>query len=271
MPTYAIGDIQGCFSALIALLKKIQFNEKKDTLWLTGDIVNRGPESLATLRFIKNLEGQHRLVLGNHDLHLLAVAHDAHPGWKDDTLQDVLKAPDLKALMEWLIQQPLLYHDETLGFTMVHAGLSPLWDLKTALSLSEEVSSVLQSSLATDFLNHMYGNHPDQWSPELTGYDRLRCITNYFTRARFCHPDGRLDLTHTGKEADVSDDLVPWFALPNRANKTLKIIFGHWAALGGVTDVPYTYALDTGCVWGHALTAMRLEDEKRFCVACPSL
>lgn len=268
MSTYAIGDIQGCFNALISLLEEIQFNENNDILWFTGDLVNRGPQSLQTLRFIKNLGNQHHIVLGNHDLHLLARAHHAHAGWKEDTLNEVLNAPDCKELIHWLIQQPLLHHDEQLGFTMVHAGLAPAWDLKTAKSLADEIATVLQNDSATEFFHHMYGNYPDHWSEDLKGFDRLRCITNYFTRARFCHQDGRLDLKHKGQLDSFVDDLIPWFNVPERVNKNLKIIFGHWAALGGVTNTPNTYALDTGCIWGYALTAMRLEDGKHFSIAC---
>lgn len=269
MATYAIGDVQGCFSALEKLLAYIEFDPKKDTLWFTGDLVNRGPESLETLRFIKKLKKQH-VVLGNHDLHLLAVAHKAHASWREDQLNDILFAPDRDELITWLQHQPLLHHDKELGFVMVHAGLAPSWDLETAKKLAHEVETILQSDKAVEFFRNMYSDLPDQWSPTLQGWDRLRCITNYFTRARLCQPDGRLELKHTGTLDPSSNHVLPWFQLDNRANATLKIIFGHWAALGGVTDTPNTYALDTGCVWGFSLTAMRLEDEERLSVACHS-
>lgn len=268
MPTYAIGDVQGCYDPLNRLLEKIHFDESKDTLWFTGDLVNRGPQSLQTLRFIKNLPGLHQIVLGNHDLHLLALAHHAHPGQRDDTLKEILTAADRDELIQWLLKKPLLHHDDELGFTMVHAGLAPSWDLTTAKKLAQEIERVLQSQNAGEFFNHMYGNLPDQWRDDLKGFDRLRCITNYFTRARFCHKDGRLNLTNKGKIDASHEDYVPWFKLPNRANAHLKIIFGHWAALGGITNTPSTYALDTGCVWGYTLTAMRLEDEAYFSVEC---
>lgn len=267
MATYAIGDIQGCFTDLENLLKKIQFDSTHDTLWFTGDLVNRGPLSLETLRFVKSLGNKQHTVLGNHDLHLLALAYGAHPGSADDTLMPILDAPDRDELLDWLCQQPLLHHDEALGFVMVHAGLAHNWDLKTAKSLAHEVETVLRSDQKYDFFNHMYGNHPDHWDATLTGYDRLRCITNYFTRLRFCYPDGRLELKNKGK-VEHAENLIPWFQVPHRINKDIKIIFGHWAALGGITHTPNTYALDTGCVWGHSLTAMRLEDESYTSVSC---
>jgi bis(5'-nucleosyl)-tetraphosphatase (symmetrical) len=268
MSTYAIGDIQGCFTPLQKLLDKIHFDPAQDKLWLTGDLVNRGPESLQALRFIKNLGKSAQIVLGNHDLHLLAMSYEMHPGWREDTVAEILNAPDRKELMDWLRHQPLLHHDEKLGFTMVHAGLASSWDLQTARELAHEVEKVLQSENAKDFFQHMYGNLPDQWDPQLKSFDRLRCITNFFTRARFCHADGRLELESKGKIN--SSDLTPWFNVSPRANENLKIIFGHWAALGGVTNVPNAIALDTGCVWGFCLTAMRLEDGERFSVSCGS-
>lgn len=267
MSTYAIGDIQGCYTPLRKLLELIDFNPDKDSLWFTGDLVNRGPESLETLRFIKNLGKNHHTVLGNHDLHLLAVAHDAHAGWEEDTLKPILEAPDRDELIHWLAQQPLLHHDEKLGFTMVHAGLAASWDLKKAQQLAHEVETVLRGPQAAEFYHHMYGNTPEQWNDNLEGWDRLRCITNFFTRARFCHSDGRLELKSKGKVENTTD-IIPWYQVPNRANANLKIIFGHWAALAGITNTPNTFALDTGCVWGYSLTAMRLENQQRFSIGC---
>lgn len=263
---YAIGDVQGCLSVLERLLENIQFDPGVDILWFTGDLVNRGPQSLATLRFIKSLGDHHPIVLGNHDLHLLALAHHAHAGWKEDTLQDIFMAPDHKELITWLSQKHLIYHDDKLNFTMVHASLAPSWDLVTAKRLANEVESAIRGDSAKEFFQHMYGNQPDQWSENLQGWDRLRCITNYFTRARFCHSDGRLELNTKGNLSSSSADLIPWFKVQSRVNANLKILFGHWAALGGVTNTPNVFALDTGCVWGHELTAMRLEDGKRFSV-----
>jgi len=268
MSTYAIGDIQGCFSALQDLLKHIQFDQSKDTLWFVGDLVNRGPQSLETVRFIKNLGAKHRTVLGNHDLHLLAMAHNAHKGWPNDRLNEILQAPDKNELVEWLLQQPLFYYDSELNYCMAHAGLAPAWNLAKAEALSKEISGILQSNAAQDFFNHMYGNTPDQWHDDLQGWDRLRCITNYFTRVRFCRADGSQDLQLKGTLDLHPKTLMPWYEVPNRQNANLNIIFGHWAALGGITHTPRTFALDTGCVWGFSLTAMRLEDQKRFQVSC---
>ncbi len=266
MSTYVIGDLQGCFEPLERLLEHISFNPQHDTLWFTGDIVNRGQKSLECLRFVKNLGNRHHIVLGNHDLHLLAVAHNAHKGWREDTLDDILGASDKHDLLDWLIHQPLLHHD--LDYTMVHAGLAAPWDLAKAKMLAHEVETILQSDKAYDFFKHMYGNHPNAWSDDLEGFDRWRCITNYFTRARFCYPDGSLELENKGQIDSAKDKLIPWFKVPDRQNADVKILFGHWAALGGVTNTPNTYALDTGCIWGYALTAMRLEDGARFFVSC---
>ena len=271
MPTYAIGDVQGCYRSLEQLLEKIQFDQTKDTLWFTGDLVNRGPQSLETLRFVKNLPNHHRIVLGNHDLHLLAFAEGMHSGSSDDTLSPILTAPDCDELLHWLAQQPLLQWDETLRYLMVHAGLAPIWDLTMAKQLSHEVHIVLKDSeKRSAFLQAMYGNYPDHWDPALTGMDRLRCIINYFTRARFCYPDGRLVLDNKGTIA-ANSELIPWFKIPlciQHRHRPIHIIFGHWAALSGITHVSTIHALDTGCVWGFSLSAMRLEDNVRFSVPC---
>lgn len=268
MATYAIGDIQGCFFALEKLLEEIHFDPKKDVLWFTGDLVNRGPQSLETLRFIKNLGDHQRIVLGNHDLHLLAIAHEAHAGWPEDTLAPILKAGDREELLDWLLHQPLLHHDETLGFTMIHAGLAPSWDLATAKKLAAEVEAILQSDQRLAFFQNMYGNTPTKWDETLQGWERIRCIVNYLTRARFCHLDGSLEFKTKENIRQDQTDLIPWFKLPDRRNANLKMIFGHWAALGGVTQTPNTFALDTGCIWGFSLTAMRLDDLQCFSVSC---
>jgi bis(5'-nucleosyl)-tetraphosphatase (symmetrical) len=266
MATYAIGDIQGCFTTLEHLLKHIHFNPLQDTLWFAGDLVNRGPQSLETLRFIKQLGPHHRVVLGNHDLHLLAVAAGAHPGWKEDTFSDILNADDRDDLLDWLRTQPLFHYDATLGYAMVHAGIAASWDLQQAAALSAEVSEVVQSNRATEFFTHMYGNQPDQWDNHLAGWDRLRCITNYFTRARFCYADGHLELKSKGTLASHPAELIPWYDVPQRKMANTDILFGHWAALGGVTNNSKAHALDTGCIWGYDLTAMRLEDGERLSV-----
>jgi len=268
MSTYVIGDVQGCFVELKKLLEKIAFDADNDTLWFTGDLVNRGPQSLDVLRFVKALGNQHRVVLGNHDLHLLAIAYGARELHRHDTLADILTAPDRDELLDWLRHCPLLHYDQQTQFVMTHAGLAPMWNLKKAQKLAQEVERVLCGDQFISFLQHMYGNEPDRWDDALTGIDRWRCITNYFTRMRFCYADGRLDFAYKGELAGKPVALIPWFDVKNRANANEKIVFGHWAALGGKTDQLHLYALDTGCVWGNCLTAMRLADEKRFSVNC---
>lgn len=268
MTVYAIGDVQGCFTELLRLLDKIHFDPSQDILWFTGDLVNRGPQSLEVLRFVKNLNEKKQVVLGNHDLHLIAVAYgvrEKHPG---DTLDAILQAPDRDELIEWLRHQPLLHDDKNLGFVLTHAGLAPMWTLNEARKLAQEVETLLHSDSPIYFLKNMFGNQPDQWSEHLSGMDRLRCITNYLTRMRFCYADGRLDLSFKGEILGKPEELIPWFDVENRANANVKIIFGHWAALGGKISLPNLYPLDTGCVWGNCLTAMCLEDERRFRIDC---
>lgn len=266
MPTYAIGDIQGCFSALQELLALIKFDAEKDTLWFVGDLVNRGPQSLEVLRFVKSLSDKHQTVLGNHDLHLLALAYGVRQAQAGDTLNAILTAPDREELLTWLRYRPLLVCAE--NYVMVHAGLAPSWNLKQAQQLAREVEQILQSDDAVFFLQNMYGNKPDYWDDNLLGMDRLRCITNYLTRMRLCYPDGRLDLNYKGTLKEKPPELIPWYEVKGRGNADLKIIFGHWAALNGQSSTPNVYALDTGCVWGNSLTALRLSDEKRFGVDC---
>lgn len=271
MSIYAIGDVQGCLIELEKLLAKINFDNANDTLWFTGDLVNRGPASLETLRFVKSLGEKHIVVLGNHDLHLLAAAYGAAPLNSEDTLNEILQAKDKDELLLWLRQRPLLHHDITLQFVMVHAGLAPAWSLHEAKELAHEVENVLRGESAGLLFKNLYGNQPDQWSGHLTGVERWRCIINYLTRMRFCRADGSLDLSYKGVVDSKPKDLVPWFETPNRLNANEKIIFGHWAALGGKTHYPDLYPLDTGCVWGNCLTALRLEDEQRFSVKCGSV
>lgn len=269
MSTYAIGDIQGCFDSLLQLLEKIQFDQQKDTLWFAGDLVNRGTQSLETLRFVKSLQDRAITVLGNHDLTLLAVGNKTIPyNPRHHTFIDILEAPDCHELLTWLQYQPLLHHDAALGFTLVHAGLAPQWDLATAQSLAKEVESVLQGNMAIELFNHMYGNYPDNWDPTLKGWDRLRVIINYFTRLRFCNPEGQLELKTTGNESHAPLGFTPWFKIPNRKSQDLNILFGHWAALEGKTEIPTVFPLDTGCIWGNCLTALRLEDRLTISVRC---
>ncbi len=268
MATYAIGDIQGCLEPLQCLLAEIKFNPRHDKLWLAGDLINRGPDTLATLRFLYRLRDSVTIVLGNHDLHFIAVYYGLRKLGKSDTLDELLRAPDCADLVYWLRQQKLVHCDPALNFTMVHAGIPPQWDLAEALARSREVENVLQSDKIEHFLAGMYGNLPSRWSDDLAGVDRLRLITNYFTRMRFCSAEGELEL-QTKESADAAPiGFAPWFSFSARKTRTQKIIFGHWAALEGHTNTKNVYALDTGCVWGGSLTALRLEDERKFSCDC---
>lgn len=270
--TYAIGDVQGCFSELQKLLQHIQFDKNQDRLWFVGDLVNRGDDSLSVLRFVKSLESRAITVLGNHDLHLLAVASGAQPLNKYDTLSDILLAPDCEELCDWLRRRPLLHHDPALGFTLVHAGLPPDWDLKQAQCCANELELTLQSDSYQTFLQQMYGNEPRCWQPNLSGIPRLRYIANALTRIRFCSLAGELDFTEAGDLVKSPVGYLPWFQIPERKSRGMKIVFGHWAALYNqwqeVIGIKNIFPLDSGCVWGHCLSALRLEDGKRFTVDC---
>lgn len=265
MSTYAIGDVQGCFDQLQALLIKINFEPEQDELWFVGDLVNRGPKSLDVLHFVKNLPHK-QIVLGNHDLHLLALVY-GYP-YAKHTLNDILSSSELDQYVEWLQQLPLLHHDEKLNYVMVHAGIYPFWDLQQAKRYAQELQATLQMGDIADLLENLYGDKPDYWQDNLTGWDRLRFITNVFTRMRFCGLDGRLEFKTTDKADLSSEEFLPWYKIPERKTKDVRIIFGHWAALQGKADVQNVFALDTGCVWGNCLTAMRLEDQQRFSVPC---
>lgn len=268
MATYAIGDLQGCYSELIDLLGQIGFDGGSDRLWFTGDLVNRGPQSLDCLRFVKEMGESAVTVLGNHDLHLLAMAAGKMKPKKNDTVEDILAADDRNELLDWLRQQPLTHYDK--GYLMVHAGLLPQWDAERARELASEVETVLRSDDADEFYSHMYGNQPDTWSEDLKGMDRLRYITNCFTRIRYCHEDSRLDLTDKNPPGKQAEHLIPWFQFETRPTRDIPILFGHWASLpfGNIKDFsPYNvHPLDTGCVWGRRMTAMRLEDGRMFSV-----
>jgi bis(5'-nucleosyl)-tetraphosphatase (symmetrical) len=265
MAHYAIGDIQGCFFELQKLLDKINFDPASDVLWFTGDLVNRGPHSLETLRFVKNLGSRAVTVLGNHDLHLLAVAHGQEYRHKQD-LADVLSAPDWEELIDWLRQRPLLHRNER--FCLIHAGLPPQWDLDTASRCAKEAEAVLKGDSWQEFLKHMYGNEPDLWSEDLSGWARLRFIVNCFTRLRYCDHQGRLALQHTAQPAELPH-LIPWFRFPGRRSQGQEILFGHWSTLGFIAENG-CYGIDTGCVWGGQLTALRLDGEMyRVSIDCP--
>lgn len=268
MSTYAIGDIQGCLEPLKRLLEQVNFDPAADHLWIAGDLINRGPSSCETLEFLYRLRRRTTVVLGNHDLHLLAVARGHRAPNSKDTLEDILGHDEHPEWMDWLRHCPLLHHDVSLGYVMTHAGIPPPWSLDRAKAHAREVEAVLQSRQVDDFLAHMYGNEPRVWKHKLYGMDRLRLITNYFTRMRFCTADGELDLSSKGGLGTHPAGFAPWFAHPGRKCREHRILFGHWAALEGRVDVPNVFALDTGCVWGGTLTAIRLEDQQRFECDC---
>ncbi|MBC7944472.1 MAG: symmetrical bis(5'-nucleosyl)-tetraphosphatase [Burkholderiales bacterium] len=265
MATYAIGDIQGCFGALRKLLAAISFDPEFDRLWLVGDLVNRGPESLATLRFVKGLGEAAITVLGNHDLHLLMVASNLAKPKRNDTLGEILAAPDRDELLCWLRQQPLLHADG--NYAMVHAGLLPSWDLAKAASLAREAEAALRAGDYRDFLAELYGDQPDTWSNELSGAARLRVVVNAFTRLRLCSQEGRMEFSYKGEPERAPRGYLPWFDMPDRASRANTIIFGHWSALG-LRVRPNLLALDSGCQWGGSLSAVRLEDRQVFQVGC---
>lgn len=261
MAIYAIGDIQGRFDALQALLEKIRFDPTKDQVWFTGDLVNRGEESLAVLRYVKSLGDAAISVLGNHDLHMLAVVEGVTHQRKLDTLDDILNAPDRDELTQWLRFRPVMHHSAEHQMTLVHAGLPPQWDLAMAQQCAKELEDTLQSNEYKNFLHHMYGNEPDKWVDALNGIDRLRFITNAFTRMRYCYEDdGRIDMKHKMAPGKQPEGLVPWYRAPERKNADLDIIFGHWSTHGDEI-IPGIHALDTGCLWGGCLTALRVDGE----------
>lgn len=267
MAVYAIGDVQGCFTALRALLDRLAFDPQHDQLWFTGDLVNRGPQSLEVLRLAKALDAI--VVLGNHDLHLLGVAHGVVRPRPRDTFGAVLTAPDRDELLEWLRRRPLLHDDVGLKAMLVHAGLLPQWDRATAGVLAREVEQVLRGPDHTQLYRHMYGDQPDQWSDDLRGWERLRVIVNGFTRLRYCDQEGRMALEEKGPPGSQPAHLFPWYAIPARPAFDAKIIFGHWSALGA-QKIDRVISLDSGCVWGGSLTGARLEPDtvEFYAVSC---
>ncbi|MGH8472442.1 MAG: symmetrical bis(5'-nucleosyl)-tetraphosphatase [Gammaproteobacteria bacterium] len=278
MLTYAIGDVQGCYGELRFLLDRIGFDPGTARLWLTGDLVNRGPRSLEVLRFVKGLGEAALTVLGNHDLHLLAVAEgQARPNKLDNgkdrtgALEPVLAAKDRDELLDWLRRRPLMHHDPALGYALVHAGLPPEWDVAEACRCAAEVEASLRGDGFREFLGRMYGDAPRRWSERLAGWDRLRFITNCLTRLRYCGADGTLALEEKGPPSHSTAELIPWFQVPGRASDGMGIVFGHWSTLRMDSEAMAryrVYPLDTGCCWGGRLTALELDTGRFQSVPC---
>jgi bis(5'-nucleosyl)-tetraphosphatase (symmetrical) len=265
MATYAVGDIQGCYNELQQLLQQMRFDPVQDRLWLVGDLVNRGPDSLQVLRFVKSLGNRAVTVLGNHDLHLLAVAEGVGELHRTDTLDEVLHAPDRDELLVWLRCQRLLHAEG--DFVLVHAGLLPQWSVKQAVGLAREVENALRGDDYATFFERMYGNSPHAWDDDLAGYKRLRVIVNAFTRLRICSAEGEMEFKFKGEVERIPEGYLPWFEVPGRKSRKATVICGHWSALG-LKVTPNVIALDTGCLWGGPMTAIRLEDRQLFQVSC---
>ncbi|HKW38996.1 MAG TPA: symmetrical bis(5'-nucleosyl)-tetraphosphatase [Burkholderiales bacterium] len=265
LATYAIGDVQGCFRELRALLELSGFDRARDRLWFVGDLVNRGPESLATLRFVRDLGDGAVVVLGNHDLHLLALAEGRVKRRKDDSLEEVLAAPDRRELLDWLRARPMIHADA--NTVLVHAGLLPQWDIAAALRLAHEVEAELRGPGFSKFLETLYGSRPDRWDDGLQGPDRSRVIVNAMTRLRFCTREGVMEFETKGETAQAPKGYLPWFDVPGRKSAGSTIVCGHWSALG-LRLAPELIALDSGCVWGGQLSAIRLEDRRVYQVPC---
>ena len=265
MATYAIGDIQGCFASFLALLERCAFDPAHDRLWLVGDLVNRGPRSLETLRFVRDLGTSAVTVLGNHDLYLLMLAEGFGKRGKDDTLDEILTASDCDELLDWLRQQPLCHVEG--GFCLVHAGLLPQWTAVEARRLATEVEQALRAPSYREFMANMWGSEPAFWSDDLEGWSRLRVLVNAMTRMRFCSPEGVMEFRTKGELADAPAGYMPWFQVPGRRSADAVLVTGHWSALGLKIE-PNLLALDSGCLWGRHLTAVRLEDRAVFQVDC---
>lgn len=265
MATYAVGDLQGCLDPLYRLLDEVKFSSQ-DKLWLAGDLVNRGPQSLESLRFVMSLGKQAKVVLGNHDLHLLALHHELTNLKIDATLQPILSAPDRHELMTWLQTLPLLHYSKKYDTVMTHAGIPPCWDLSTAQQLAEEIHQILIGDQAENYFSHMYGNLPDLWHEDLQGPERWRCITNYFTRMRFTTATGQLEFNAKSKPTDAPEGYQPWFTHPTQV--VSRQVFGHWAALEGETHQHNIINLDMGCVWGGSLKMICLDDNRIYTTAC---
>jgi len=259
MAVYAIGDLQGCYDPFRRLLDELDFEPSSDTLWLTGDLVNRGPKSLKTLRFVMKLGNCVKTVLGNHDLHFLALAAGrVRNGKRFKSLDKLLRAPDADELCDWLRRQPLAHYDDDLNTLLVHAGTLPSWGIKKTLARAAEVEEVLRSGGYENLLGKMYGDTPYRWSGSLTGAKRLRFIINCLTRMRMMRTNGKLDFSHNGPPWPARKNLLPWFEMEDRKTEQTRVVFGHWSALGLIV-LPNLISLDTGCVWGRQLTAVRLD------------
>jgi bis(5'-nucleosyl)-tetraphosphatase (symmetrical) len=268
MPTYAIGDLQGCHDSLLRLLDAIRFDPAADRLWFVGDLVNRGPDSLGVLRFIKSLGEAAVAVLGNHDLHLLALAEGYSRAHKGDTLDAVLAAPDRDELLHWLRRRRLAWREG--NWLMVHAGVLPGWSVDDTLARAAEAEAMLQGERYRDFFAQMYGNAPIGWDDRLEGNERLRVIVNAFTRLRYCSAAGEMEFHHKGAPGTQPAGLLPWFEVPGRKSADATVVIGHWSTLG-LINRPDLVALDTGCLWGGRLSAIRLEDRQVLSVKCPPM
>ncbi|MCG6937243.1 MAG: symmetrical bis(5'-nucleosyl)-tetraphosphatase [Gammaproteobacteria bacterium] len=273
MATYAIGDVQGCFDELTALLAHINFKTDRDQLWFCGDLVNRGPKSLETLRYARSLEDNAITVLGNHDLHLLAFAYGNKKPGKKDTLYSIMQANDATELLDWLRSQRMAFHDNKSNITLLHAGTHPAWSINKTLELAKEVEQVLRSDRHVDFYKHMYGDKPQIWDDSLTGWSRYRFITNILTRIRYCDEQGKPAFDEKGAPGSQAENLLPWYEIPDRKTQQDTIIFGHWSTLpyAGIKGINNAYAIDSGCVWGGKLTAIRIDVEpfEYSLVKCP--
>lgn len=265
MAIYAVGDIQGCYNEFQRLLEQIRFDPAQDKLWLVGDLVNRGPGSLEVLRLVKSLGDSAITVLGNHDLHLVAVDAGIGELHHTDTLDDILAAPDRDELIHWLRQQKLAHLED--DCLLVHAGVLPGWTAAQAVALAREVESALRGENYVEFIKHMYGNNPHGWDEGLEGYKRLRVIVNAFTRLRICTPQGEMEFKFKGEVEKIPAGYLPWFEVPKRKSRDTTVIFGHWSALG-LVHKKRLIALDTGCLWGGPMTAIRLDDRQLFQVDC---
>jgi bis(5'-nucleosyl)-tetraphosphatase (symmetrical) len=265
MAIYAVGDVQGCYAELAQLLEDIRFDPVQDRLWLVGDLVNRGPGSLEVLRLVKSMGDSAITVLGNHDLHLLAVAEGVAELHHTDTLNEILNAPDRGELLDWLRNQRMLHAQG--DYVLVHAGLLPQWTVAQAESLAREVETALRGDDYAIFLDRMYGNSPHNWDDNLTGYKRLRVVVNAFTRMRICTTEGKMEFKFKGEIHHIPEGYQPWFDIPNRASASSTVIFGHWSALG-LLNRKNIIALDTGCLWGGPMSAIRLDNRQLFQAAC---